>query len=69
MKRILFYIGLVLVCITISAQAFFMGPGYGDGFTGPVFSGGGGGPLTGDGLLLEAADYLLIETGDYLLLE
>ena len=71
MKRIILYIGLLLVATTIVAQAWFMGPGRGPGQIGSTFPAvvSGGGPAAGDGLLLEAADFLILETGDYLLLE
>ena len=66
-KRILFYSGLILIILTISARAFFWGPGAsGDGIFHPPAAAAGPG---GFGLLLEDTDWLLLETGDYLLLE
>ena len=70
MKRILFYTGLVLLTLTISAQAWFFGPASGGGFNRPPGFNVPG-PDPGDALLLEGGiDFLLLEGGvNKLLLE
>lgn len=53
---------LPLVSGFISAPGRLMGSISGGG-------GGGSGPVSGDGLLLESGDYTLLESGDFTLLE
>lgn len=66
--KVSLYAIIVLLSLTVFANAWFFGPTGGEGF----FTGGdkgGSSPSAGDVLLLETGDALLLETGDKLLLE